>query len=155
MQQKLVYFRIQNKNMSLKGTLIMGLILFCLRLVLCISCLVIHTFVTSDYNWTIPLWVWAIIFGIGVLSDIVLIYGATKKDITGCSMEPQESYIKYIPEKGEYKKDTKWELFTDGSNLLDVLLHPDVDPYNTTSNNIWEIYRIFGIEAARKASFSK
>ena len=84
MQQKLVYFRIQNKNMSLKGTLIMGLVLFCLRLVLCISCLVVHTFVTSDYNWTIPLWVWAIIFGIGVLSDIVLIYGSTKKDVTGC-----------------------------------------------------------------------
>ena len=84
MQQKLVYFRIQNNNMSLKGTLIMGLVLFCLRLVLCISCLVIHTFVTSDYNWTIPLWIWAIIFGIGVLSDIVLIYGATKKDVTGC-----------------------------------------------------------------------
>ena len=86
MQQKLVYFRIQNKNMSLKGTLIMGLVLFCLRLVLCISCLVIHTFVTSDYNWTVPLWIWAIIFGIGVLSDIVLIYGATKKDVTGCSL---------------------------------------------------------------------
>merc|ERR1712008_462526 len=74
--------RIQNKNMSLKGTLIMALVLFCLRLVLCISCLVIHTFVTSDYNWSIPLWVWAIIFGIGVLLDIVLIYGATKKDVT-------------------------------------------------------------------------
>jgi DNA-directed RNA polymerase II subunit RPB1 len=85
-----------------------------------------------------------------ILNDIIL---SGIKDITGCSMEPQESYIKYIPEKGEYKKDTKWELFTDGSNLLDVLLHPDVDPYNTTSNNIWEIYRIFGIEAARKALF--
>ena len=83
MQQKLVYFRVQNKNMSLKGTLILGLVLFCFRLVLCISCLVVHTFVTSGYNWTIPLWVLAIIFGIGVLSDIVLIYGATKMDVTG------------------------------------------------------------------------
>ena len=53
------------------------------------------------------------------------------------------------------KKETRWELFTDGANLADILVHPDVDPYNTVSNNIWEIYRIFGIEAARKALFNE
>ena len=87
-----------------------------------------------------------------ILNEIIL---SGTKNITGCSMEPQENFIRYIPEEGEFKKETRWELFTDGSNLEDILLHPDVDPYNTISNNIWEVYRIFGIEAARKALYNE
>ena len=87
-----------------------------------------------------------------ILNDIIL---SGIKNINGCSMEPQENYIKFVPEDGEYKKETRWELFTDGTNLEDVLLHPDIDPYNTISNNIWEVNRIFGIEAARKALYNE
>ena len=87
-----------------------------------------------------------------ILNDIIL---SGTKNINGCSMEAQENFIRYLPDKGEYKKETRWELFTDGANLEDILIHPDIDPYNTVSNNIWEIYRIFGIEAARKALFNE
>ena len=45
----------------------------------------------------------------------------------------------------EYKVDTE------GSNLLNILTHPLVDSYRTISNNVVEIYRMFGIEAARSA----
>ena len=87
-----------------------------------------------------------------ILNDIIL---SGIKNINGCSMEPQENYIKFVPEDGEYKKETRWELYTDGTNLADVLLHPDIDPYTTISNNIWEVNRIFGIEAARKTLYNE
>jgi len=35
------------------------------------------------------------------------------------------------------------------SNYSDILNLPDVDPYYTTSNNVWDVYEIYGIEAAR------
>lgn len=38
---------------------------------------------------------------------------------------------------------------TEGSNVVDVLQVPYIDPYNTTTNDVWETYRIYGIEAAR------
>lgn len=39
---------------------------------------------------------------------------------------------------------------TEGSNLEDILTHPYVNTYKTTSNNIHEIYEIYGIEGARQ-----
>ena len=53
------------------------------------------------------------------------------------------------------EKKTRWEIYTTGANLEDILIHPAVDPYETTSNNIWEIYEIFGIEAARRMLFKE
>jgi DNA-directed RNA polymerase II subunit RPB1 len=38
---------------------------------------------------------------------------------------------------------------TEGSNLAELLAHPEVDSSKTVSNNMWEIYDILGIEAAR------
>lgn len=38
---------------------------------------------------------------------------------------------------------------TNGSNLLQVLQHKAVDTYYTYSNEIWRIYDLYGIEAAR------
>lgn len=38
---------------------------------------------------------------------------------------------------------------SDGSNLLDLLAHHDVDPTRTISNNMHEIARVLGIEATR------
>ena len=38
---------------------------------------------------------------------------------------------------------------TIGSNLLEVLKLPHVDTYRTLTNDIWEMYRIYGIEVAR------
>jgi len=43
----------------------------------------------------------------------------------------------------------EWYLETDGSNLEEILNLPFVDSYRTYSNDIWEIYNLFGIEAVR------
>lgn len=46
-------------------------------------------------------------------------------------------------------RDNSWYLETDGSNLEAILNLPFVDTYQTYSNDIWEIYVLFGIEAVR------
>ena len=49
-----------------------------------------------------------------------------------------------------YKEENKkWIIETEGSNLAELLAHPEVDSSKTTSNNMWEIYDILGIEAVR------
>jgi DNA-directed RNA polymerase beta' subunit len=39
---------------------------------------------------------------------------------------------------------------TQGSNFLDVLITPGVNAKKTTCDDVWEIYKILGVEAARK-----
>ncbi len=49
-------------------------------------------------------------------------------------------------------KDTdEWVIYTQGSNLKDVLELEEVDGRRTTTNNILEIAEVLGIEAARNA----
>jgi DNA-directed RNA polymerase II subunit RPB1 len=48
------------------------------------------------------------------------------------------------------KENTNWVIDTDGTNLREILLLPEVDPYRTLSNDIWEIYAIFDIDAVRE-----
>jgi len=54
-----------------------------------------------------------------------------------------------MEEKGE------WVIRTDGSNLTKVLEIPGVDPTRTTTNNIHEISKTLGVEAARNALISE
>lgn len=50
-----------------------------------------------------------------------------------------------------YKKmDDNWTIETDGTNLCEVLALDNVDVYNTSSDDMWEILNCFGIEAARE-----
>ena len=55
----------------------------------------------------------------------------------------------------EYESDSenynnlKYLVDTNGSNLIDVLNLPEIDAYNTISNNVWEVYQVYGVEAAR------
>lgn len=44
----------------------------------------------------------------------------------------------------------KYKLDTEGSNLVDIMCLPNIDTYNTITNDFWEIYELYGIEAARK-----
>ena len=63
-------------------------------------------------------------------------------------------YVKGIPGiKRVYvtKEEEEWIIRTDGSNLPRVLEVEGVDPTRTTTNNIHEIERTLGIEAARNA----
>ena len=50
---------------------------------------------------------------------------------------------------GQYEKVDQFVLDTDGTNFLDVLCHPDIDPTKLYSNNIHDIYSNLGIEATR------
>jgi len=45
----------------------------------------------------------------------------------------------------------EWIIKTEGSDLGGVLLVPGIDPVRTTTNDIYEIAMMFGIEAARNA----
>ena len=49
------------------------------------------------------------------------------------------------------KEGREWIIYTSGSNLKDVLKRPEVDHTRTTTNDIFQIYEVLGIEAARNA----
>ena len=59
------------------------------------------------------------------------------------------SGIKDIKNLTIVKKDSEWIIQTSGSNLGKVFKIPGVDTSRTTTNNIWEIASVIGIEAAR------
>jgi DNA-directed RNA polymerase beta' subunit len=44
----------------------------------------------------------------------------------------------------------EWNVDTVGSNFLSILNTPGVDPKRTMSDNMWEVYNVLGIEAARR-----
>lgn len=48
------------------------------------------------------------------------------------------------------KKNNTWKIETDGTNLQEILSHPNIDKTVTFSNSIWEIYEVLGIEATRQ-----
>jgi len=56
-------------------------------------------------------------------------------------------------QSGIYKKRDIWVLDTIGSNLLDVLALDSIDFKRTFSNDIMEVYNVFGIEAARQTIY--
>ena len=60
-----------------------------------------------------------------------------------------------VKENGIYSKSEAWVVDTVGTNLLDILSLDYIDVNRTISNDIQEIYRIFGIEAARNAIFNE
>ena len=49
------------------------------------------------------------------------------------------------------KERDEYVIYTEGSNLDGVIEIPGVDPVRTTTNSVFEIYRVYGIEAARAA----
>jgi DNA-directed RNA polymerase II subunit RPB1 len=60
-----------------------------------------------------------------------------------------------VEQNGIYKKQDIWVLDTIGTNLLDVLGLDFIDNTRTTSNDIVEIFNVFGIEAARQAIYNE
>ncbi|MCL5438153.1 MAG: DNA-directed RNA polymerase subunit A'', partial [Candidatus Thermoplasmatota archaeon] len=51
------------------------------------------------------------------------------------------------------KDSGEYVLYTQGSNLKEVLQIENIDPYRTYTNDIVEIANVLGIEAAREAVF--
>ena len=48
------------------------------------------------------------------------------------------------------KNNDKWFIISEGTNLISLLRNALFDNTKTISNNMWEIYEIFGIEATRE-----
>ena len=58
--------------------------------------------------------------------------------------------VKYTSyEAGDIVNKKRWILETDGSNLIDIINQPYIDYTQTLTNDIIEIYKLLGIEAAR------
>ena len=60
-----------------------------------------------------------------------------------------------VNDEGNYRKQEAWVLDTIGTNLIEILALDYIDPTRTISNDIQEIYRVLGIEAARQAIFNE
>ena len=58
-------------------------------------------------------------------------------------------------ENGNYVKKDNWVLDTVGSNLMDILALDYIDTKRTISNNIVEVYKTLGIEAARECIYNE
>ena len=58
-----------------------------------------------------------------------------------------KDYVEFKNDK--YEAVDQFVLDTDGTNFLDVMCHPDIDPYKLYSNNIHDIYANLGVEATR------
>jgi DNA-directed RNA polymerase II subunit RPB1 len=56
---------------------------------------------------------------------------------------------------GSYKKQDIWVLDTIGTNMLDILALDYIDSKRTFSNNIIEVFEVFGIEAARQTIYNE
>lgn len=59
--------------------------------------------------------------------------------------------VKGVSQVLPVKREDEFIIITSGSNLKDTLILPEVDSARTTTNNIFEISEVFGIEAARQA----
>ena len=67
----------------------------------------------------------------------------------------RKSVNQLIEKDGNYDKEDIWVLDTVGSNLQDILTIPAIDVMRTTSNDIQEVYRTLGIEAARQSIYNE
>ena len=68
---------------------------------------------------------------------------------------PRKVLDSMVLEDGTYKATEEWVLDTVGSNLLEILSLDSIDAQRTTTNDIQEVYRALGIEAARQAIFNE
>lgn len=68
---------------------------------------------------------------------------------------PRKITYTLILEDGSYKRKETWVLDTVGTNLMGLLALDYIDVNRTYTNDIQEIYRTLGIEAARQAIFNE
>lgn len=75
---------------------------------------------------------------------------AIKRDIPLPNGTIVSQYSAEYDEMSKKYNHFRYSIDTQGTNLLDVLCLPHIDTYHTTSNDVWEIYQTYGVEAARK-----
>ena len=61
------------------------------------------------------------------------------------------SGVKGLEKAVLFKEGNEFIIKTKGSNLKEVLKTDGIDTYKTTTNDIFEIYKLFGVEAARES----
>ena len=81
---------------------------------------------------------------IKTLQDKIIIKG-----VHGINSVTMFKSKKKIKKNYSYEKVDEWILDTNGINLLEILQNKNVDKRRTISNDIYEVYNLFGIEAAR------
>ena len=64
---------------------------------------------------------------------------------------PRKILDSLVMEDGKFTKKETWVLDTVGTNLMHLLSLKDIDVTRTYTNDIQEIYRVFGVEAARQS----
>ena len=69
--------------------------------------------------------------------------------IKSASMSKTTTHLHY--KNGDYTQQDEWVLDTNGSNLQLIMNHDNVDFTRTITNDIVEIHKVLGIEAARDA----
>jgi DNA-directed RNA polymerase II subunit RPB1 len=79
------------------------------------------------------------------MRDKIIIKGI--EGIHSISMYKNQGH--YIHKNMGYEVKEEWVLDTNGINLLEALRTSGIDPTRTISNDIHEVYEIFGIEAAK------
>ena len=90
--------------------------------------------------------------------DSIVLKSRSKEDTFNNAYKAKEK-IKDITVKGikgisqvlPVKREDEFIIITAGSNLGDVLQLEEVDAYRTTTNNIFEIEQVLGVEAARQS----
>lgn len=60
-----------------------------------------------------------------------------------------DATISEVTDDGSIKAEKKKVIFTTGTNLYGIFQRPEIDVFRTWSNNLEEIFNMFGIEAAR------
>ena len=68
---------------------------------------------------------------------------------------PNEGKKTYDPDTDSFVSSKSWSIMTNGTNLRDVLAMPDVDASKTVTNDVYEVYTVLGIEAARQALYNE
>ena len=85
------------------------------------------------------------------LLDNLIIRGV--KNLSKVILRKLQNVMTY--EDGTFNKSESWVLDTVGTNLLDVLALDYIDANKTISNNISEVYKVLGIEAARQTIYDE
>ena len=75
------------------------------------------------------------------------------KDINKVTLRKDPNVMRY--EDGKFNRKDIWLLDTVGSNLIDILALDYIDNTKTYSNDIQEMYRVFGIEVARQCIYNE
>jgi DNA-directed RNA polymerase beta' subunit len=86
--------------------------------------------------------------------DNVVIKGV--KGIEKAILKRPETINKIYDEvTGKFVDQQVWQIITAGSNMTDVMINPYVDYTKTSTNDVVEILRVLGIEAARTALYDE